>query len=210
MTDVESPIDAFVRSIRAFAGGDAAREHNVVFYLMLNIGPGGYATVGRLPTPSPGHKETRTHGQVVGHFTLDQAEGRLRQLASVGVEQWFLVSSLYRFIEDEFEEHVEGYGAGAVRRRKDADFLEALRDDPEALAAFERRMVEAGGPPAPDDESILGLIARLREPSSLLELKDLKVTLEAWRSVVGPVAGRDARSRWFEHLTGISAGPRDD
>jgi hypothetical protein len=186
VTDAEGPIDAFLRSARAFVAAEPRRELDVAFWVMLNIGAAGYPTVGRLPPPPLGQEDTRTHGQVVPRLvSLPLHRGRARGPC-------------------------RDYGAGAMRRREHADFLDQLRADPEGLAAFEARVAESGGPPAPYSSSMVTLIAWLREPASLLELKERKDALNSWRSLVGPAVSRDARTRWFEHRAGLPPRHRED
>jgi hypothetical protein len=200
---MNSPIDEFMTSIREYASAIVSGPEMVAFYTMLNVGDGGLARVGIVPPPPPGERDQRTQGEATGHHTLDQVEARLRQLSSQGVDQAFLVRALFRFIEDELEEQLEGYGAGRRRARAEADNLEKLRQDPEALASLDARVAEAGGPVGPADETIVEIIAMLREPASLVDLKKRRDSLERWRTVVGPVVTREKRFAWYRQRAGL-------
>jgi hypothetical protein len=135
-------------------------------------------------------------GQVYGHHTFDQMVEWLDEaIQRFGMWEPWLVESVVLGIDRELDDLVEGYGAGAERRRQMADDIEELRQDPDRLAAFEGSLGESADP---SGERLLNLIAMLRERASLTELRDRRVARDEWRRLALPIIDSANINAWVE------------
>jgi hypothetical protein len=196
----KSLVDELVQAVNAYARRIPGGEVSIVWWISLWTGlDRALPRVGKVPPPPPGEPDNRTYGDVHGHHTLDQVAAWLHELVD-DLRMWepWLVRSLVDGIDRELDQMVEGYGAAAARRREDADWLERYRADPEFRAAVDKRVVDAGGGPAPVNDTFVGLIAKLREPASLTELRDRRVARDAWRAVTGDIVSDASLKDWLD------------
>lgn len=171
---------------------------DVIWYVMAWTGGGDrYPPVGKVPPPPDGVEDKRSIGDVWGHHTIDQVHDWLDTLVSQGMWEHFLVTSIIRAMEAEFDYFLNTYGVGAEKRRALADDMEAKRQDPEYMAEFRAELERQGADPGPEGSELVSLIAKMREPASLSELKERQDRLTTWQRLTQPLLERERSNDGF-------------
>ncbi len=192
-------VDELMDAIEAYAREVGDAESVVWDVMTWTGGISRYPKVGQVPAPPPGARDKRTVAEADGHHTLVQVRDWLERL--VARERWwepFLVSSIVNAYASELDWYVNNYGANAEHRRARADEMEARQRDPEFMAGFRAALASGGVEPGVPGSELVGLIARMRQPPSLMELKEHQQRLSAWRRLTDDLVSRERYERWLE------------
>jgi hypothetical protein len=174
-------------------------DSSIALYIMLWTGGSDVVPgVGAVDTVqlSDEQKAQLTIGQILGTYTLEQAQAWLVHLvADLHFDEGFVVGAVARAIDEELETQAEEYGQSRARLRETARELDALLNDPAALARYnalrQRNPLRIAGLPDLGDVTVRDLrelLGRVRQESgaSLDEQQERQRRWQRWRELTAP------------------------
>ncbi len=174
-------IDAFCDAIKEWASESGREEKDATLYVMMYTGGWYYVDkvinrIDGINFESLSEKDRREIIQLVGHHTLQQMKSWLESLVTqTHISEKFLIHSLIKFLDDEFERDSENYGRGIAKRRELKKELE-LGDEP--AQELDRA-----------DQFLLSMLQAIASSNKnpLEEQRELRVISDTWRKVMAPV-----------------------